>query len=388
MKYSTNTVPIHSKLPDVGTTIFTVISQMAQQSGAINLGQGFPDFDGPLLLRERLQFHVEQGHNQYAPMAGVQALREQIAVKTKTQTGLEVCADNEVTVLPGATEAIYCAIVACVRTGDEVIVFDPAYDSYAPSVHLCGGKTIHIPLRPPEFGIDWQQVRDAINSKTRMIIINSPHNPTGALLTPQDLESLAELTRDSNIMLLSDEVYEYLVYDGNTHHSMLSHAELAQRAFVVSSFGKTYHVTGWKTGYCIAPAALTAELRKVHQYVTFVANTPVQHALADFMAACPEHCTALPAFYQAKRDLFCGAMRASRFEFTPTKGSFFQLMNYATISDKQDMQMAEWLTKAVKVAAVPISVFYHSEFNETYVRFCFAKNDETLLEAASRLSAL
>lgn len=378
-------INIDSKLPAVGTTIFTVIGELANRHEAINLGQGFPDFSAPQGLLDRVDYHIQQGHNQYAPMAGVASLREAIAAKVEQSYGRPVSAEREVTVTPGATEALYCAITACIRPGDEVIVFDPAYDSYEPAIELSGGRAVHLPLLPPTFAIDWQRVRDAINPRTRMIILNSPHNPTGATLSAADLETLAELVRETDILLLSDEVYEHLVYDGETHHSLLSHAELAARAFVVFSFGKTYHVTGWKTGYCIAPAALTAELRKVHQYVTFVAVTPIQLALADFMRDCPEHYQQLPGFYQRKRDLFCEHMAGSRFRFTPAQGTFFQLMDYSDISDRDDMAMAEWLTREQGVAAIPVSVFYKEPPAARYVRFCFAKQDDTLIKAAELL---
>lgn len=379
---------IESKLPNVGTTIFTVISALAQQQGAINLGQGFPDYDGPPYLRQRLAHYVSEGFNQYPPMIGVQALREQIVLKVQRLYDRAVSADSEVTVVPGATEALFCAITATVKAGDEVIVFDPAYDSYEPAVQLAGGKTIHIALQAPQFSIDWQAVKDAINPRTRLIILNSPHNPAGSVLSADDLATLAELVRDTDILLLADEVYEHLVYDGLSHQSMLLHDELYQRAFVVSSFGKTFHVTGWKTGYCIAPPLLSAELRKVHQFVTFVGVTPVQWALADFMQAEPDYCLQLSDFYQAKRDLFCNALSASGFQITPSSGTYFQLADYSQISDKQDRDMAEWLTKEVKVAAIPISVFCEAPSEHRYVRFCFAKQDDTLLEAASRLSGI
>jgi methionine aminotransferase len=378
-------INIDSKLPNVGTTIFTVIGELANRHNAINLGQGFPDFSAPEALLDRVDHHVRQGHNQYAPMAGVATLREAIAAKVEQSYGRPISAEREITVTPGATEALYCAITACVRPGDEVIVFDPAYDSYEPAIELSGGRAVHLPLLPPEFAIDWQRVEDAINPRTRMIILNSPHNPTGATLSAADLETLAELVRETDILLLSDEVYEHLVYDGETHHSLLSHEELAARAFVVFSFGKTYHVTGWKTGYCIAPPALTAELRKVHQYVAFVAVTPIQLALADYLRDCPEHYRQLPAFYQRKRDLFCEHMTGSRFKFTPARGTFFQLMDYSDISDRDDMAMAQWLTRETGVAAIPVSVFYQEPPAARYVRFCFAKEDQTLIKAAELL---
>jgi methionine aminotransferase len=378
-------INIDSKLPHVGTTIFTVIGELANRHNAINLGQGFPDFSAPPALLDRVDYHIQHGHNQYAPMAGVASLREAIAAKVGQSYGRVVSPDNEVTVTPGATAALYCAITACVRPGDEVIVFDPAYDSYEPAIELSGGRAVHLPLLPPEFAIDWQRVEDAINPRTRMIILNSPHNPTGATLSAADLETLAELVRETDILLLSDEVYEHLVYDGETHQSLLSHEELAARAFVVFSFGKTYHVTGWKTGYCIAPPALTAELRKVHQYVAFVAVTPIQLALADYLRDCPEHYRQLPAFYQRKRDLFCEHMTGSRFKFTPARGTFFQLMDYSDISDRDDMAMAQWLTRETGVAAIPVSVFYQEPPAARYVRFCFAKEDQTLIKAAELL---
>jgi methionine aminotransferase len=379
------TITINSKLPQVGTTIFTVIGELANCHQAINLGQGFPDFSAPQGLLDRVDFHIQQGHNQYAPMAGVASLREAIATKIGQRYDRQVSSDLEVTVTPGATEAIYCAITACISSGDEVIVFDPAYDSYEPAIELSGGRAIHLPLLPPEFKIDWQRVKDTINPKTRMIILNSPHNPTGATLSAEDLTTLAALVRDTDILLLSDEVYEHLVFDGETHQSLLLHEELAARAFVVFSFGKTYHVTGWKTGYCIAPAVLMAEFRKVHQYVTFVAVTPIQLALADFMRDCPEHYQQLPTFYQHKRDLFCEQMADSRFQFTPAAGTFFQLMDYSEISDLDDRAMAEWLTRDKGVAAIPVSVFYKEPPDTKYVRFCFAKEDETLIKAAELL---
>lgn len=379
---------INSKFPQMKTTIFTVISQLAQQHNAINLGQGFPDFDGPALLREKLNEYCQAGFNQYSPMTGVPKLREEISKKIKTLYDCDVDSETEVTVVPGATEALYCAITACVETGDEVIVFDPAYDCYEPAVTLCGGITRHIPLAAPSFAIDWQRVKETITSKTRMIVLNNPHNPTGAVMSADDLLALADLVRDTNIILLSDEVYEHLVFDGAKHQSLLRVPELAERSFVVSSFGKTYHVTGWKTGYCVAPKALTAELRKVHQYVTFVAVTPIQWALADFMASCPEFATELAGFYQSKRDIFCEAMAGSRFTCIPTPGTFFQLADYSAIKDCSDTEMAEYLTTQAGVAAIPISVFYKQLPESRIVRFCFAKQDNTLREAAGLLSKL
>ena len=287
---------LQSKLPQVGLTIFTQMSQLANAYGALNLSQGFPDFDAPEALKEAVQRHVQAGHNQYAPMTGIAALREQVASKIARLYRNPVCAEQEVTITPGATQALFCAIQTLVRSGDEVIVFDPCYDSYAPAVTLAGGRCVHIALNSRDFSVDWQQFADAVTDKTRLVIINSPHNPSGALLSHADLKQLAELIREREIYLLSDEVYEHLVFDGQLHCSFLAHPELYQRACVVSSFGKTYHVTGWKTGYMVAPPALTAELRKVHQYVSFCAVSPMQYALADFMQAQPEHVDQLPAF--------------------------------------------------------------------------------------------
>lgn len=381
---------ITSKLPNVGTTIFTTMSQLAAQTGAINLSQGFPDFDGPQALREAVGRHVMAGHNQYAPMTGLPALREQVARKVAALYGRQANADTEVTITPGATQAIFCAIQAVVRPGDEVIVFDPCYDSYEPSVELAGGVCIHQSLSLPDFRIDWQKLADAITPRTRMIVLNTPHNPSGALIEAAELDQLAALIHERDIYLLSDEVYEHLVFDGREHASVLRHEELYQRAFVVSSFGKTYHVTGWKTGYVVAPPALTAELRKIHQYVSFTGVTPLQWALADFMAAHPEHVSELPAFYQAKRDLFCELLESSRFRFSRAAGTYFQLADYSEIRpDLDDVQMAEWLTREHGVAAIPISVFYKAPPAEArLVRFCFAKQEETLRQAAQRLCAI
>lgn len=381
---------ITSKLPNVGTTIFTTMSQLAAETGAINLSQGFPDFDGPDELREALARAVMAGHNQYAPMAGLPALREQVALKIQSLYQRQVSADSEITITPGATQAIFCAIHAVIRAGDEVIVFDPCYDSYEPAVELAGGVCVHQPLSQPNFSIDWQKLADAITQRTRMIVLNIPHNPSGALIDRADQERLAALIRDRDIYLLSDEVYEHLVFDGHEHVSVLRHEELYQRAFVISSFGKTYHVTGWKTGYVVAPPALTAELRKVHQYVSFTGVTPLQWALAEFMEAHPEHVTELPGFYQAKRDLFCDLLSGSRFGVSRAAGTYFQLADYSAIRpDLDDVAMAQWLTREHGVASIPISVFYQSPPADLrLVRFCFAKREETLRQAAARLCAI
>jgi methionine aminotransferase len=383
---STNT--LESKLPEIGTTIFTVMSALANECGALNMSQGFPDYDGPDALREALGRNVMAGNNQYAPMAGVLVLREQIAAKLHRYYGIEANPDTEITVVPGATEAIYCAITACVRPGDEVIVFDPAYDSYEPSVTLNGGVTRHIAMCEPEFGIDWDEVEATINNRTRLIIINSPHNPSGAILQDADLRKLEGLATQHNLFVVSDEVYEHLVFDGARHCSVLQYEGLRERSFATFSFGKTFHITGWKTGYCVAPPALTAELRKVHQFVAFVAVTPVQMALADFMAAEPDFPAGLANFYQQKRDLFCNALKDSRFKLTPSPGTYFQLLDYAALSDELDADLAVRYTRERGIASIPISVFCETPPTGRYLRFCFAKSEEKLIEGAEILCGI
>jgi len=379
---------LRSKLPNVGTTIFTVMSRMAQEHDAINLSQGFPDFDCPQRLRELVADYLNGGKNQYPPMSGIPQLREQIATKVASLYGYDANPETEVTVTSGATEALFDAIHAVVAAGDEVIVFDPAYDSYEPAVALAGGTTVHIPLTLPDFSIDWERVRAALTPRTRLIIINTPHNPTGAVLTSQDMNTLTELLRGTHILVLSDEVYEHMVFDGGIHQSVLKHAELRERSFAVFSFGKTYHATGWKLAYCVAPAALTAEFRKVHQFVTFTSPSFIQYAIADFMVECPEHALELPAFYQAKRDTFCRLLAGSRFSFTPSKGTYFQLVDYSAISTLKDTDFANELTKVHGVAAIPLSPFYHEAPDSTLLRFCFCKNDATLEAAAKVLREL
>src|SRR6185369_15300429 len=376
---------LQSKLPKVGTTIFSVMSQLAIEHKAVNLGQGFPDFDGPQSLRDALDAAMNAARNQYAPMTGILQLREQIALKSEKLYGCRVNANTEVTVTSGATEA---AIAACVRGGDEVIVLDPCYDSYEPAIELSGGRAIHIPLRLPDFSVDWQRVKDAITPKTRMILVNSPHNPSGAVFSPADLDALAEITRGSEILVLSDEVYEHIVFDGLAHQSVLRHAELAARSFVVSSFGKTYHCTGWKVGYCIAPAALSAEFRKVHQYLTFCTFQPAQWAFAEVLERDPQHYLDLPRFYQVKRDRFRALLAASKFKLQPVSGAYFQLVDYSAISDKDDLTFCEWLIREAGVAAIPVSAFYETPPNSRLIRFCFAKSDDTLVSAAERLCLL
>jgi len=336
---------ISSKLPDVGTTIFTVMSQMAADTGAINLSQGFPSFDPPQELLERINHHLNSGANQYAPMAGIPLLRTAIAEKTERLQGRPVDSDQEVTVCCGATEGLFCAIQAVVRAGDEVIVFDPAYDSYEPAITLAGGITRHIPLSIDddgfEFSIDWQQLADTVNSKTRLIIVNFPHNPTGAIFEAADLDRLADIVRDTDCYLLSDEVYEHIVFDDKPHRSLLSNDELWERTMVVSSFGKTFHATGWKIGYCIAPKYLSEEFRKVHQFATFSINTPMQFAIADFLKSDPGFYEQLPAFYQEKRDFFCGLLDGSRFKLRPAHSTFFQIVDYSEISSEVDLDLAQ-----------------------------------------------
>lgn len=381
---------LSDKLPDQGLTIFSHMTQLAHKTGAINLSQGFPDFAPPAALLEAAARHLRDGNNQYAPMAGIEPLRQQVALKIAQRYQRTLDHDTELTIVPGATEAIFCAIQTLVHPGDEVILLDPSYDSYAPSVQLAGGRCVHVPLQQPGFTIDWQRLTDAFTVRTRMLIINSPHNPSGALFTRDDLDQLATLLRGKNVWLLSDEVYEHLVYDGRQHASVLAHDELYQRALVISSFGKTYHVTGWKTGYVAAPPTLTAALRKVHQYVSFCGVTPIQHALAEFMASHPQHLEELPGFYQARRDFFCRLLGSSKFHFTPTPGTYFQLADYSAIrADLDDVAMVEWLAHEAGVAAIPISVFYREPPpGLRLVRFCFAKQESTLQQAAERLCAL
>jgi methionine transaminase len=380
---------IETKLPKVGTSIFTVMSQLATSHNALNLGQGFPDFDGPQALRDALTRAMNSGKNQYAPAIGWPALRQQIARKSESLYQCKVDADAEVTVTSGATEALFAAIAAVVRHGDEVIVLDPCYDSYEPAIELNGGVAVHVPLDARGFSVDWQRVRDAITSKTRMIIVNSPHNPSGAVFGAHDLVALAEITRDTEIVVLSDEVYEHIVFDGALHQSVLRHAELAARSFVVSSFGKTYHCTGWKVGYCVAPRDFSAEFRKVHQYLTFCTFTPAQVALAEILETMPQHYLELPAFYEARRDHFRSLLADTRFRLLPVSGAYFQLVDYSAISDKDDFSFCEWLVANAGVAAIPMSAFYESPPPDMrLIRFCFAKSDEILRSASQRLGAL
>jgi len=381
-----------SKLPDVGTTIFTVMSQLAHESGAINLSQGFPSFEPDGRLLGLVEHRLRSGSNQYAPMTGIPSLRQAISGKVARLYGRQVDSDTEVTITAGATEALFCAIHATVRPGDEVIVFDPAYDSYEPAVTLAGGTTVHRPLvstpERPGLHIDWQQLRDTLTTRTRLIILNFPHNPTGAVLAPEDLDQLAEVIRDTGALLLSDEVYEHIIFDGADHMSVLRNDELWYRSFVVSSFGKTYHATGWKVGYCVAPAALSTEFRKVHQFNCFCVVSPIQYALADFMEMDPLYPDGLADFYQHKRDRFCELMDASRFRFTPAAGTYFQILDYSEISDEDDIGYARRLTREIGVASIPVSVFCEDPPSARMLRFCFAKDDDVLEQAATLLCDL
>ena len=375
---------IRSKLPHLGTTIFAIMSKMANDNNAINLSQGFPDFDVSSELIEFINDAMVIGHNQYSPMPGILQLKESIAMMLEETYQFIVDPDKEITVTAGGTEAIYSTITALVITGDEVILFDPAYDCYAPSIHLSGGKAVHIPLKQPDFSIDWEKVKLAINDKTRMIMINSPQNPTGAVLSEQDLISLEEIVKDTNIIVLSDEVYEHIIFDGIVHQGVLRRKDLTERSVVIYSFGKTFHATGWKIGYLVAPDWITAEIRKVHQFVVFTVSTPMQVGLAKF-AGNPDNYKYLPKFYQKKRDIFQDMVKDSRFELIPCYGTYFQLLSYKNISDLSDMEMAEKLTKEHGVASIPISVFYEDGKDDKILRFCFAKSEETLEKAAQIL---
>lgn len=377
-----------SKLPHLGTTIFTQMSALAHEHQAINLSQGFPDFDGPEYLQARLAHHVASGANQYAPMTGAQALREAIAEKTAALYGYVADANSDITVTAGATEALYAAITALVRVGDEVICFDPSYDSYAPAVELSGGIVKRIALQPPHFSVDWQAFSAQLTDKTRLVIINTPHNPTATVWQAADFESLSQAIAEREIYVLSDEVYEHICFATQGHASVLAHPELRERAVAVSSFGKTYHMTGWKVGYCIAPAAISAELRKVHQYLTFAVNTPAQLALADMLREEPEHYRQLPDFYRARRDLFIDALSQSRLKLLPCEGTYFLLADYSEISEWDDVSFCRWLTTEIGVAAIPLSVFCAAPFPHKLIRLCFAKQESTLLTAAERLCQL
>ncbi len=382
-------MPLESKLPKVGTTIFSVMSQLAAEHGAVNLGQGFPDFDVPARLVDELDRAMRAGHNQYPPMTGIPALRQAIAGKVLRCYGREVDPDTEITVTSGASEAIFDAIHAVVRPGDEVIVLDPAYDCYEPAILLAGATAVHVALDPATFAVDWPKVEAAVTPRTRMLMVNSPHNPSGAVLSLHDIQALTALLQGTDIVLLSDEVYEHMVFDGQRHESVLRHPELAQRTFVVSSFGKTYHCTGWKIGYAIAPPALTAEFRKVHQYNTFTSFSPAQHAFAAMLRDEPGHDEALPGFYQEKRDRFRAQLLQTRLKPLPVPGGYFQLVDYSAVSNLDDAEFCIWLTVEHGVAAIPLSPFYAvPPVGQRLARLCFAKNQATLDAAIERLKKL
>jgi methionine aminotransferase len=378
---------LQTTLPKVGTTIFTVMSALATQHQAVNLGQGFPDFNCDPRLVEGVTSAMTQGLNQYPPMTGVPALREAVAAKVQTMYGRHYDPATEVTITAGATQAIITAVLAVVHPGDEVIVLEPCYDSYIPNIELAGGITVPVPLTPGSFRPDFDKISAAITPKTRAILINSPHNPSGMVWTAQEMLHLQELLAPTNILLISDEVYEHMVFDGVPHESAARYPGLAARAFIVSSFGKTYHVTGWKVGYVAAPAPLSAEFRKVHQFNVFTVNTPVQHGLAAYMAD-PEPYLGLPAFYQRKRDLFRAGLANTRFKLLPGEGTYFQCVDISEVSDLSEAEFCQWLTREIGVAAIPLSAFYGDSFDQRVVRFCFAKKDETLNAALARLASL
>jgi methionine aminotransferase len=375
---------IPSKLPDVGVTIFTIMSKLANDHQAINLSQGFPDFDTHPDLLDLVYASMRAGHNQYAPMQGVRALRERISEKVSALYQADYDPDSEITLTSGATEALFAAISAVVRPGDEVIVLEPAFDSYVPVIKLNGGIPVYVQYKFPDYRIDWDDVRNALSSKTRLIILNSPHNPTGAVFTESDIAELKNMLRDTEVLILSDEVYEHIIFDGMRHESVCRYPELRQRSFVVSSFGKTYHTTGWKIGYCLAPAPLSKEFQRVHQFVTFASNTPIQYAYAEFMKN-KEIYLSLPAFYEQKRNKFLSLIRGSRFKALPCFGTYFLMLDYSSISDEPDVEFSKRMTIEHGVASIPPSVFYHRCVDHKVLRFCFAKKDETLEKAAEKL---
>jgi methionine transaminase len=379
---------MRSKLPHIGTTIFSLMTERARELGAINLAQGFPDFDAPGKLKDLVAYHIAAGRNQYAPMIGVPELRQEIALMLQASYGLLPDAETEITITLGATEGIFSAILALVHPGDEVILFDPSYDSYAPAVVLAGGKPVRIGLQPPHFRVDWQQVKERLSAHTRLVVINTPHNPVATALSGADLEALADILDSSAAQVLSDEVYEHIVFDGARHAGILTHPELAARGVAVFSFGKTMHATGWRVGYTVAPRAITSEIRRIHQFNTFSIAAPLQYAIADFLRQVPEHNASLADFYQRKRDLFLGRLRDSRFIWTPASGSYFQLLDFTAISVASDVEFADRVLTEARVASIPITPFYEKPPKLALLRFCFAKNDATLEEAAERLCAL
>ncbi|MEI6488502.1 MAG: methionine aminotransferase [Bacteroidota bacterium] len=378
---------ISSKLPNVGTTIFTVMSKLAADHNAINLSQGFPDFNCDEELIELVNKYMMEGKNQYAPMAGLMPLREVIADKIESIHGTKYDPETEITITAGGTQAIYTAISAIIRDGDEVIIFEPAYDCYQPAIEMNGGTTIYLQLKAPSYTIDWNEVKKVITHRTRMIIINTPHNPTGSIMTSDDMRMLEKITNNTDIVIISDEVYEHIIFDNQEHQSVSRFPKLAERSFIISSFGKTFHTTGWKTGYCVAPKNLMAEFRKVHQFLVFCVNSPIQYALADYLKQ-KKNYIGLNSFYQNKRDLFVKQIKNSRFEFTPCGGTYFQLLSYKKMSKEKDTEYAIRLTKEFGIASVPISVFYHETIDNHVLRFCFAKKEETLEKAAEILNKI
>lgn len=384
------TLPIPNKLPNVGTTIFTTMSKLALDVGALNLSQGFPNFPADPALLALVTEAMQHQHNQYAPMPGVPALREAISQKTLSDYGRSAGAitynpDTEITITSGATEALFAAVTAVIQAGDEVIVFEPAYDSYVPAIELNGGIPVYISLAPPTYAIDWDEVRSKITNHTRLIMVNTPHNPTGRAWSEDDVAQLAALAEKYNLFVISDEVYEHILFDGRVHHSLMTNPVLRERTFVCGSFGKTFHITGWKIGYCQAPATLTAAFRKVHQFLTFSVSTPMQYALAEYLKQ-PERYGCLPTFYENKRNTFLAAIAGSNFQFIPTEGTFFQTVSYADITNESDTDLAIRLTREIGVASIPLSVFYHNRLDYKMLRFCFAKDDPTLKQAGERLS--
>ena len=377
---------IKSKLPKVGTTIFSVMSALATKQKAINLSQGFPDFDASEELIGLVNDYMKKGMNQYAPMQGILPLRERLAEKTQDLYKISYNPDTEITITSGGTEAIYTAITAIIREGDEVIVFEPAYDCYVPAIELAGGVPVYISLKSPDFKIDWNEIKKVISHNTKMIMINTPHNPTGTVMNAGDMKELEKIVAGTEICIISDEVYEHIIFDKLEHESVLRYPVLAERSFVVFSFGKTYHTTGWKIGYCFAPANLMAEFRKIHQFVVFSANTPLQYALADFIKN--KNYLTLPDYYQEKRDYFLKLIKGSRFKFTPASGSYFQCLDYTSITNEKDTDFAIRLTKEFKIASIPISVFYHEGIDNKVLRFCFAKRNETLEMAAEKICSV
>jgi methionine transaminase len=387
LRTPTGTPPVASRLPQVGTTIFTVMSALAQAHGAVNLGQGFPDFDCDPVLLDAVNAAMRAGLNQYPPMAGVPALREAVAAKIEALYGHSFDPATEITITAGATQAILTAILALVHPGDEVIVLDPCYDSYEPNIVLAGAVAVHVPLTPGTFEPDFARIAAAITPRTRAMLINSPHNPSATVWSSDQMRRLSELLRPTGVIVIADEVYEHMVFDGQRHESVARWPELAQRSVIVSSFGKTYHVTGWKVGYAAAPAVLMAEFRKVHQFNVFTVNTPMQHGLASYMADASHHLE-LPAFYQRKRDLFRAGLAQTRFRLLPSLGSYFQCVDYSALSELGEEAFCRWLTAEVGVAAIPLSAFYQGGFEQRIARFCFAKKDETLNLALQRLSRI